>query len=132
MTAAPISALYAAAATLLVVALALNVARLRRARRIGLGSGGDAELALATRAHGNAVEVVPLALVLLLLLELNGCPPVLLHGLGSALLLARLAHAQGLLVHGGGHSRGRFWGTLATWALLLAAAAGLPVLATGA
>ena len=125
---APITALYAIGLALLVIALAFNVARLRRGRRIGLGTAGDEALALAVRAHGNAVEAIPLTLLLMLLLELNGAPAAALHAFGVVLLGARLAHAQGLLVHGGGHSSGRFYGTLATWCLQGAAGAGLAAL----
>lgn len=120
--AAPVTALYLALSGILVVALAFNVSLRRRAGGVGLGSGGRPELAAAVRAHGNAVEYLPIALGMLLVLELNGSPAWLLHALGLLLLAGRAAHAQGLLVHGGGVSPGRFYGTLITWGVIVAAA----------
>lgn len=120
--AAPVTALYLALAGILVVALAFNVSLRRRAYGIGLGTGERPQLAAAVRAHGNAVEYLPIAIGMLLVLELNGAPAWLLHGLGLLLLASRAAHAQGLLVHGGGVSPGRFFGALITWGAIAAAA----------
>jgi uncharacterized membrane protein YecN with MAPEG domain len=117
-----ITGLYAALAALLILALGLNVSLQRRAHGIGLGSGPNGEIVRAVRAHANAVEYVPLALVLLLLLELGGWSAAVLHALGLALIVGRLAHAQGLLVRGGWVSPGRFLGTLATWTVIASAA----------
>ena len=124
-----ITAIYAALATLLVVALAFNVSWHRRALGVGLGTGGESRLGAAVRAHGNAAESVPLALILLLLLELNGAPSTAVHALGIALIAGRIAHAQGLLRHGAGVSPGRFYGMLITWAMLVLSAFGLLLLA---
>jgi uncharacterized membrane protein YecN with MAPEG domain len=126
---APLVSLYAAVLMLVVLALAFNVSRLRRRHWVGLGTGDHPDLAAAIRAHGNTIETVPIALLLLLLLELGGAPAWTLHGLGVALVLGRLAYAQGLLVHGGGPSAGRMWGTLLTWLVQLAAAVGAAGLA---
>ena len=123
--AVPITALYLALAGVLVVALGFNVSLRRRAYGIGLGDGGRPELAAAVRAHGNAVEYLPIALAMLLVLELNGAPGWLLHALGLLLLGGRAAHAQGLLVHGGGVSPGRFFGALVTWGVIAVAALAL-------
>lgn len=120
--AAPITALYLALAGILVVLLAFHVSLRRRAYGVGLDTGGRPELAAAVRAHGNAVEYLPLGLGMLLVLELNGAPGWLLHGLGLLLLAGRAAHAQGLLVRGGGVSPGRFFGILITWGVIIAAA----------
>ncbi len=125
---APITAVYGALAALLIVALMANVIRYRRRLQIGMGAGGDQTLSVAIRAHANAVETVPMAVVLLLLAELNGAPAALLHALGLLLLASRVFHAQGLLVHGGGYSNGRFYGTIGTWIVLGVAIAALPVL----
>ena len=54
------------------------------------------ELATRIRRHGNFIEGVPFALILLAALELNGASPGLLHGLGIALVLSRIAHPIGL------------------------------------
>jgi uncharacterized membrane protein YecN with MAPEG domain len=123
-----ISAIYAALAGLLVLGLAANVSVRRRGLGIGLGTGDVPVLTVAVRAHANAVETLPLALVLLLLLEINGAPATWVHVLGAVLLAGRVGHAEGLLRHGGGVSVGRFYGTLATWAMMLASALGLLVL----
>jgi uncharacterized membrane protein YecN with MAPEG domain len=116
-----VTSIYAAFATLLVIALALLVVDQRRRSRIGLGDGGDRQLQQRMRVHANAVENLPLALLLLLLLELHGTPAPWLHAFGAALIGARVLHAWGFLRRSGG-SFGRFVGTLATWLLMLAMA----------
>ena len=116
-----ITAIYAALAALLVLVLAARVVIARNTRKIGLGDGGDGDLARRIRAHANALENLPLALLLLLLLELNQTQPVLLHGLGIALIVARIAHAIGLS-RSSGYSVGRFSGTGLTWLVMLAMA----------
>ena len=116
-----ITSIYAALATLLVILLALLVVDQRRRSAIGLGDGGDRQLQQRMRVHANAVENLPLALLLLLLLELGGSDPRLLHGLGGALIVARVLHAWGFSRRPG-TSFGRFVGTLATWLLMIAMA----------
>jgi uncharacterized membrane protein YecN with MAPEG domain len=102
-----IVAFYAGLSGLIAIALAINVARNRIARRVNLGTGDDPLMERAIRAHGNFIENVPLVLLLLLLLALGGVSAWWLHGLGIALLIARLAHAYGLLAaHGGSRSLG--------------------------
>jgi uncharacterized membrane protein YecN with MAPEG domain len=91
-----ITGLYAALLALLVIGLSVRVMLLRRRTSVGLGDGGNRSVACAVRAHGNATEYVPVALILLLVLELNQTLPVLLHGFGIALLVARVVHALGL------------------------------------
>lgn len=110
---------------LLMLGLAVPIARHRHAHKIGLGDGGDKLLARKIRVHGNFIEHVPLALLVLALLELCGLAATAVWGFGGLLLLARLLHAAGLS-RSGGYSTGRFWGTALTWlALLLMALAGL-------
>lgn len=118
---APITALYAGLLGILVLILAFRVVAVRRATAIGLGDGGNALLFSRIRIHGNAAEYVPLALLLMLLLELNGGSARLLHGLGIALVIGRLAHAQGLS-QSTGVSAGRFIGNVLTWSVILIAA----------
>lgn len=113
-----LTGLYAALCALLIFALSLRIALLRRALRIGIGDGGDAGLARAIRAQANAIEYVPLLLVMLLIAENNGASIVMVHACGAALLLARVLHAVGLS-GSAGVSFGRFWGILLTWAVLL-------------
>lgn len=113
-----ITALYAGLLGLVLFGLAVKTILMRRKLKVGLGDGGTAELLQCTRATGNFIEYVPLVLVLMLLLELNGVPALLLHGCGAALVVARLAHALGLL-SSAGTSAGRFVGTSATFVLLI-------------
>ena len=117
----PITAIYTSLCAVLVIALAIRIVLLRRAHRVGLGDGGQPALGRAVRVHGNATEYLPTALLLLLLLELNGAGAPLLHLLGVTLLLARLLHAWGLSQHAG-VTVGRFYGTAATWLVMLTAA----------
>lgn len=105
---------------LMLLALLWPIVRVRRGRRIGLGDGGDAELLRKIRVHANFVEYVPMALVLLALLELGGLARWIVAVLGGVLVLARGLHAAGLS-RSAGYSFGRFWGTLLTWLVLLAA-----------
>jgi len=118
---APITALYAGLLGVLVLILAFRVVAVRRTTAIGLGDGGNALLLSRIRIHANAAEYVPLALVLMLILELNGASPRLLHVLGIALVVGRLAHAQGLS-QSAGTSAGRLVGNLLTWGVMLIAA----------
>ena len=63
---------------------------------ISLLHADNIELLEKIRRHQNFVEYVPLALILIGVLELNGSSPTFLHGLGVALVIARVAHAKGL------------------------------------
>ncbi|MGG7567309.1 MAPEG family protein [Rhodovulum sp. DZ06] len=87
------AALYAGLCTLLVMALAIRVVRLRRALGVSLGDGGQDPLNRAVRAHGNAVETIPLTLGLITLAALAGAPAVAIHALGLLLLVGRALHA---------------------------------------
>jgi len=92
-----ISSIYAALLALLIIWLALQVIKLRRAKRVRLGDGGEPELQWAIRAHGNATEYIPVSLILLVLLELNGAHMAVVHSSGIAMLAGRLLHAKGML-----------------------------------
>jgi hypothetical protein len=105
---------------LLLLMLAWRIVEVRRGRRIGLGDGGDAVLLRRIRAHANFIEYVPVALVLLALLELAGTGRPWIGVLGGVLFIARVLHAVGLS-RSAGVSFGRFWGTLLTWCVILAA-----------
>ena len=93
--------------------LGLRIMVMRFRMRTGIGDGGDSRLARAIRIHGNAIEYVPIALVLLLVAELDGARPALLHGCGIVLVVARIAHALGL-VRSPGLSLGRGIGVTGT------------------
>ncbi|NCW85704.1 MAG: hypothetical protein EBV69_06215 [Oxalobacteraceae bacterium] len=122
-----ITAIYAGLCGLLLVVLYVRVSQRRLATKIGMGVGGDTALEQRIRAHGNFIESVPIALVLLYLLEQTGVDPVYIHAFGIALVLARVAHAQGISATAG-RSAGRFYGSIGT--LLVIAALSIWLLAT--
>lgn len=113
--------LYAGLAGLLLVILSFRVTLMRRSSGVGIGDGGNASLTRAIRAQANFVEYTPIALLLILLLELSGSSHALLHILGIALIVARLAHGYGLSTNSG-VSPGRFAGATLTWLVILAGA----------
>jgi len=121
---APITAIYAALAGLMLLALAALVVKARWRYKTGLGTGSEPGMERAVRVHANFVEYVPLALLLLLLAELNGLAAWALHAAGTVLLVSRLLHAWGLS-QTSGRSFGRFYGTLGTWLTLLGLAVAL-------
>lgn len=115
---APHTSLYAALLGLMVLFLAFRVVRLRRSQKVGLGAGGDAQIEHAMRVMSNFVEYVPIGLILIGLLEINSTPAWMIHLFGATLLLARLAHLQGF-GSSSGVTRGRYFGTLGTWLVIL-------------
>lgn len=114
----PITSIYAALCALLVLILAVRVAAIRRSQKIGIGDGGNRVLERRIRIHANAIENVPLLLILLGLAEAAGLAPWALHAAGGTLIVARALHAHGL-TQSAGHSFGRLYGVVLTWALLL-------------
>lgn len=88
--------LYAGLLGLIAVFLSNRVSRTRHATKIDLGDGGDERMLRAIRTFANFAEYVPLILILILLLELARAPRVLVHGLGIALVVARLLHPWGM------------------------------------
>ena len=116
-----VTALYAGLNGLILLVLAVRVARQRGISKVGIGTGGDAALERASRVHGNAVENVPIVLILLGLAEACGSSLVLVHGMGMALTLGRLLHAWGL-TRSPNESFGRAAGMTLTWLALAAGA----------
>ena len=114
-----ITATYAGLCGLLLVVLYVRVSQRRLATKIGMGAGGDAVLEQRIRAHGNFIESVPTALMLLYLLEQTGVDPIYMHAFGIALVLARVAHAQGISATAG-RSAGRFYGSIGTLLVIAA------------
>ena len=92
----PITMLYVALLALLNLVIAVYVARRRLSTQINMGDGGNMSMIQAMRVHANFSEYVPLALMLILVLELSSASALLLHLMGAALFVARIAHAQGL------------------------------------
>ena len=113
-----ITAVYAGLLGLVALVLAAQVVRHRRRARVGLGAGGDAGLERAIRVHANFVEYAPMVVILMTLNELSGASAWLLHSCGSAFFLGRIWHAFGLSRQSG-VSKGRFFGTLITWVVML-------------
>ena len=117
----PITALYAGLLGLLVVVLAARVVAARQSEAVDLGDGGNETVLRRIRIHGNAVENIPIALLLMLILEINGSSATLLHVLGGALVIGRLAHVQGL-TSSRGRTAGRIVGNTLTWLVIVAGA----------
>ncbi|MAV24825.1 MAG: hypothetical protein CMQ05_01735 [Gammaproteobacteria bacterium] len=88
--------LYAAIFGLMSIVISSRAGFLRGKTKISIGDGGNAEVLLAMRRHANFVEYVPLALIIIALMEMNRAPDYAIHGLGGALIVARIAHALGL------------------------------------
>lgn len=90
-------AIYVALNALLLLVLSYNVGRHRdRTDSMTPGAMGDEILVRAIRAHGNAAEYMPLALLMMLLLALLAAPLWLIHSLGAAFTVGRIAQALGM------------------------------------
>lgn len=115
----PISGLYIALTSLLLLALAFKVVQRRLKHKVGLQDGGKLSISVAMRAHANALETALPVLLLLLASELNGAPAWLLHVCGAGFLASRGAHAYGFTKSDGETHPGRYYGTLFSWIILL-------------
>ena len=91
------TSIYAGLSGLLLVWLAFQVIKERRANKIKLGDNGVFKLQSAIRAHGNLVEHLPITIILLFLFEYNGAPVWMIHVIGVTFLVGRWIHCQGLL-----------------------------------
>jgi uncharacterized protein len=89
-----ISLLYAGLAGLLLVILSFNVMQ-NWVRVTGKGNETDRGMRRAERVLSSFVEYVPLGIVLLSLIESKGAYPLVVHGLGLALVAGRMLHAYG-------------------------------------
>ena len=123
----PITALYAGILTIFALYLSFRAGSFRGKRGVSIlfGEPVDMQLAQRVRVHQNFLEYVPMVLILLGAIELNGGSPTLLHSLGVALIVARVAHAVGLKHDNIGHP-GRLVGAGGT-ALITLIAAGYAV-----
>lgn len=92
----PITALYAGILAIYAIWLSSRAGLMRSSIGISILHGDNMKLAEKMRRHQNFVEYVPIALILIAVLELNGGSAMFLHGLGAALVVARVAHAKGL------------------------------------
>ncbi len=93
-----ITAAYLGILALLYLVLGLQVSRLRRGHRVLFGDGDNIKLRSAIRAHANFVEYVPIIVLMVAMLEMSGTPPLRVHLLMGALLVARLLHPLGMYV----------------------------------
>ncbi|MEO0839027.1 MAG: MAPEG family protein [Cyanobacteria bacterium J06643_5] len=78
----------------------------------------DGILQRKVRTHSNFTEYVPLALLLIMALELMNATSVLIWFLETCLIIARIAHAWGL-IKTYGPSPGRAFGFFLTWFVYL-------------
>ncbi len=87
----------AAILALLLIALSLNISRLRMRHQVAFGDGGKPDLTKAVRAHGNSLEQSVLFIVLLYLGEATGqIGGPLTAALGFAFIMLRLLYCTGL------------------------------------
>jgi uncharacterized membrane protein YecN with MAPEG domain len=70
--------------------------RFRLKHRVDRGDGGFADLHQAIRAQGNFIEQAPIMLILLGLIEGMGSRAIVVHILGIAIVVSRLASSWGL------------------------------------
>lgn len=113
-----ISTLYVSLLALLLILLSFNVAYKRKKLKIGIGYGDDKELSRLIRVQANFVEYVPIAIILLVIYEINSGSHLIVHVMGSLLLVARIQHAYGLS-RSVGASLGRVFGTSITWLVII-------------
>ncbi|AZQ84039.1 glutathione S-transferase [Colwellia sp. Arc7-635] len=109
---------YVSLLAVLYIGLSINIIRLRRRFKIGIGSGENELLAKAIRVHGNFSEYVPLAVILLACYEINGASAIMVHAVGSILVLGRVLHSIGLNKTVG-VSQQRVFGMLSTFLVIL-------------
>jgi len=83
--------------SLLVLALAINVSRLRIKHKVSLGDGGNKCLMAGIRAHCNALEQLPIFAIVMIALTFLGASTILLSTLVIGFSLARIFHAYGML-----------------------------------
>jgi uncharacterized membrane protein YecN with MAPEG domain len=112
---------YAAVLALFYVYLSVRTIGFRRKAKVSVGDGGDDGLLRAIRVHANFAEYVPIALILIALIEAQDGPASLVHGLGTLLIAARVAHAYGLSTRQA-PGKYRVGGTAGTFAILIVAA----------
>ena len=122
---APITLFYAAALGILMAVLSIRIPILRGMHNLPWGDGGIVALATSIRVFGNFIEYVPMFLLLLFLLEISDASPMVLHGLGIVLSVARVVHAVSLKAGNElstMRKMGRAIGAMLTWLVILVAA----------
>lgn len=120
----PITGIYALPLLALLLLLTTQTIMARAHSGVSLGDGGNAWLLARIRRHGNFTETAPFALLLLGLAEASGMAAGWLHAAGLLLVAGRFAHPFGIAAPQG-FFPARVFGTLATGASALIAAAGI-------
>ena len=95
----PYSACIAVALAMLLIALSLNVSRLRIAHKVSFGDGGHKDVTMAMRAHGNSLEQSIVFVPLLYFIESyasSSSGTVL--ALGAAFIVLRLVYCRALFM----------------------------------
>ena len=116
-----ITPMYAAALGIILLILSIRVVAVVRAKGgVLYGDGGNPEFTPVLRSQQNFVEYVPLTVILIAFAEAGGSSPNWIHGLGAALVIARVLHPFGLTTRKGINPL-RFIGTNLTWLALLGA-----------
>ena len=116
----PITGLYTGLTILLAIVLGAGIGLYRGKTKISMGDGGDTQAMLRMRRHGNLVETAALTLLAMAIIEINGAPHAVLHGLGIAYLLARIAHPIGLKIDDVTHPLRTIGAGVSTLAMLIA------------
>lgn len=94
----PYSAYIAAVLAILLIALSLNVSRLRMRYRVSFGDADNPALTAAIRAHGNSLEQSTLFILLLYLIDTStSLSAAWVIGLGVAFVVLRLSYCAALL-----------------------------------
>jgi uncharacterized membrane protein YecN with MAPEG domain len=91
-----ITSIYASILALIVIFLAIRVINYRRSKSVVIGDNGDKDVLQAIRVHANATEYIPLMIILMGIFEANGGSTILLHVIGTFMVIGRVLHAIGL------------------------------------
>ncbi len=121
----PVTAFVAAICALMLLFTAIDTVRQRLRLKAAFGDAGDSKLVSASRSHGNLAEHAPIVILLLAFLEMSRANHMGLMVIGTAFLVARIAHIIGLHSVGapGKPPVARQTGVIGTW-LTLAILAG--------
>ena len=117
-------ALYAAFNTFILIWLASNVMKRRKADKVWMGDGGSASIIRAQRGQGNFIEYVPMALILMTIMALQGAPAIALHIAGIILTVSRVLHAMHFIADDAPGWQ-RMAGSMGTFLVLFVSALGL-------
>lgn len=113
----PITLVFAAAAGVLNLWLAIRVSSVRVSGKVLHGDGGNPVMLHRMRAHANFTEYAPFVLILMGLIELARGSTLWLWAAGAVFVVARVAHAIGM--ERTTTNPMRAGGAMLTWAVLL-------------